>query len=44
MEKALSDLAIAVAGTRDVMAVLIGRFGGCGAPIQLFRVRRKCRH
>ncbi len=35
MDKTLSDLATAVAGIRDGMTVMIGGFGGSGAPIEL---------
>lgn len=35
MDKTLPDLATAVAGIRDGMTVMIGGFGGSGAPIEL---------
>ncbi len=35
MDKTLSDLATAVAGIADRMTVMIGGFGGSGAPIEL---------
>ena len=35
MDKTLPDLASAVAGIRDGMSVMIGGFGGSGAPIEL---------
>ncbi len=35
MDKTLPDLASAVAGIRDGMTVMIGGFGGSGAPIEL---------
>ncbi|MFN7223102.1 MAG: 3-oxoacid CoA-transferase subunit A [Paracoccaceae bacterium] len=35
MDKTLPDLATAVAGIRDGMIVMIGGFGGSGAPIEL---------
>lgn len=35
MDKTLSDLAIAVGGVEDGMTVMIGGFGGSGAPIEL---------
>lgn len=35
MDKTLSDLATAVAGIEDGMTVMIGGFGGSGAPIEL---------
>ncbi|MDR5654014.1 3-oxoacid CoA-transferase subunit A [Ruixingdingia sedimenti] len=35
MDKTLPDLATAVAGTDDGMTVMIGGFGGAGAPIEL---------
>lgn len=35
MDKTLPDLATAVAGLRDGMTVMIGGFGGSGAPIEL---------
>ena len=35
MDKTLSDLATAVAGIKDGMTVMIGGFGGSGAPVEL---------
>jgi acyl CoA:acetate/3-ketoacid CoA transferase len=35
MDKTLPDLASAVAGIEDGMTVMIGGFGGSGAPIEL---------
>ena len=35
MDKTLPDLATAVAGISDGMTVMIGGFGGSGAPIEL---------
>ncbi|MBC7738857.1 MAG: 3-oxoacid CoA-transferase subunit A [Candidatus Saccharibacteria bacterium] len=35
MDKTIADLATAVAGIRDGMTVMIGGFGGSGAPIEL---------
>jgi len=35
MDKTVKDLTIAVSGIKDSMAVMIGGFGGAGAPIEL---------
>lgn len=35
MDKTVGDLATAVAGVEDGMTVMIGGFGGAGAPIEL---------
>ena len=42
MDKSLPDLAAAVAGIEDGMVVMIGGFGGSGAPIELIHALIDC--